>query len=49
MTTVIWVILGLGLILLIVYISGGKKKNRRVITESREQFPENKSTPRSGT
>ena len=47
MTTVIWVVLAIGIILFIVYIAGGKKKDKRVITESREKFPENKSTPRS--
>jgi hypothetical protein len=47
MTTLIWVILAIGIVLLIVYIAGGRKKDKRVITESREKFPENKSTPRS--
>jgi hypothetical protein len=46
--TTIWVIIGLALLLLIVYIAaGGRKKNKRVITESHKEFPENKSTPRS--
>ncbi len=47
MTTVFWVILALVLVVVIVYMSGNSKKRKRVINESTEKFPENKSTPRS--
>lgn len=46
-TSVFWIILALALIVVIVYISGNSKKRKRVINESSEKFPENKSTPRS--
>jgi hypothetical protein len=47
MTTVFWVILALVFLVVIVYWAGNSKKRKRVINESTEKFPENKSTPRS--
>jgi cbb3-type cytochrome oxidase subunit 3 len=46
-TSVFWIILAILFIVVIVYFFGNNKKRKRVITESTEQFPENKSTPRS--
>ncbi|MDO1444896.1 hypothetical protein Q0590_01470 [Rhodocytophaga aerolata] len=46
-TSVFWIILALVAIVLVVYIAGNSKKRKRVINESTQKFPENKSTPRS--